>query len=84
MTNSLATFQCLINMVITEMHNCKAYIDDAIICIKEPDQQLKPIREFFKRRSKAKLTINLANTEFGHESLTFLEHIAGQGQVKPL
>ena len=71
MKNSPATFQRLINMIITELDNCKAYIDDAIIYSEEWDQQIKTTREFFERLSKAKLTINLANSEFCHATLTF-------------
>ena len=39
---------------------------------------------FFDRHSKAKLTVNIAKTEFCHATLTFLGHLVGQGQVKPL
>ena len=69
--NSPATFQRLINMIITRLDNCKAYIDDAIIYREEWNQQIKTIREFFERLSKAKLTITLAKSEFCHASLTF-------------
>ena len=41
--NLPATFQRLINMIITGLDNsyCKAYIDDAIIYSEEWDQQIK-------------------------------------------
>ena len=71
MKNSPATFQSHINMIITGLDNCKAYIDDAIIYSEEWDQQIKTIREFFERLSKAKLTIKLAKSEFCHATLTF-------------
>ena len=71
-------------MIITRLDNCKAYIDDAIIYSEKSDQQIKTIREFFERLSKAKLTINLAKSEFCHATLTFLGHVVGQGQVKPV
>ena len=45
---------------------------------------LQRIRKFFNRLSKAKLTVNLAKTEFCHATVTFLGHLVGQGQVKPL
>ena len=54
MKNSPATFQRLINVVITRLDNCKAYIDDAIIYSEEWGQQIKTIREFYERQSKAK------------------------------
>ena len=71
MKSSPATFQRLINMIITGLDICKAYIDDAIIYSEEWDQQVKTIKEFFERLSKAKLTINLAKIEFCHATLTF-------------
>ena len=71
MKNSPATFQRLINMIKTGLDNCKAYIDDAIIYSEEWDQQTKTIREFFERLSKAKLTINLAKSEFCQATFTF-------------
>ena len=58
MKNSPATFQRLINIIITGLDNCKAYIDDAIIYSEGLDKQIKIIREFFERLTKAKLTIN--------------------------
>ena len=68
---SPATFQRLINMIITGLDNCKSYIDDAIIYSEEWDQQIKTMRDFFERLSKAKLTINLAKSEFCHTTITF-------------
>ena len=70
MKNSPATFQRLINMIIAGLDKCKAYIDDAIIYSEEWDPQIKTIREFFERLSKAKLTINLAKSEFCHATCT--------------
>ena len=64
MKNSPTLFQRLINENITGLHNCKAYIDDAIIYRKAWDQEFKAIRKFFERLSKVKLTINLAKVKF--------------------
>ena len=44
----------------------------------------KDLQRIFERLSKAKLTINLAKSEFCHATLTFLGHVVGQGQVKPV
>ena len=71
MKNSPAPFQRLSNIIITGLDNCKAYIDDAIIYSEEWDKQIKTIREFFERLSKAKLIMNLAKSEFCHATLTF-------------
>ena len=71
MKNSPATFQRLIKMMIMGLDNFKAYIDDVIIYSEEWDQQIKTIRDFFRRLSKANLTTNLAKSEFCHATLKF-------------
>ena len=86
--NKLKALKCclvrLVNSLIFGLDGCKAYIDDAIIYSEEWKQHLEIIREFFKRLSDAKLTINLPKSEFCHASLTFLGHIVGQSQVRPV
>jgi hypothetical protein len=47
MKNSPATFHRLINMVISGLHECDAYIDDAIIFSDEWEEHLKTVRAFF-------------------------------------
>ena len=77
MKKSPATFQRLINGLISELDGCKAYIDDAIIFSDEWKQHIETIRAFFDRLSEAKLTINLAKSEFCHANVTFLGYIVG-------
>ena len=84
MKNSPAKFQRLVNNVICGLDGCDAYIDDVIIYSDSWSDHLQRIRKFFDRLSKAKLTVNLAKTEFCHATVTFLGHLVGQGQVKPL
>ena len=63
MKNSPATFHRLINTI----EHCKAYIDDAIIYNDEWNLHLGAIKAFFDKPSEAKLTINLAKSEFCHQ-----------------
>ena len=84
MKNSPATFQRLVNNVICGLDGCDAYIDDVIIYSDSWSDHLQRIRKFFERLGKAKLTVNLAKTEFCNATVTFLGHLVGQGQVKPL
>jgi hypothetical protein len=42
------------------------------------------IRKFYKRLTEANLTVNLDKSEFCHGTVTFLGHIVGQGQGKPV
>ena len=84
MGNSPATFQCLMNKIISQIDGCEGYIDDAIIYSDTWEEHLEILRKFFKRLSDAKLTINLVKSEFGCGHVTYLDHIVGQGQVKPI
>jgi hypothetical protein len=84
MKNSPATFQRLMNMITFGLDNCDAYIDDVIIYNNTWEDHLETIRKFFDRLSDANLTINLSKSEFCHACVTFLGHIVGQGQVKPI
>ena len=84
MKNSPATFQRLINNVIAGLDGCEAYIDDIIIYSDTWEDHLRIIRSLFKRLTEAKLTINLAKSEFARACVTYLGHVVGQGQVKPV
>ena len=84
MKNSPATFQRLINTIIAGIEHCEAYIDDAIIYNNELNHHLRTIKAFFDKLTEANMTINLAKSEFCHAALTFLGHVVGYGQVKPL
>jgi RNase H-like domain found in reverse transcriptase/Reverse transcriptase (RNA-dependent DNA polymerase)/Integrase zinc binding domain/Integrase core domain len=84
MKNSPATFQRLMNMVISGLEGCDVYIDDAIIHSDLWDDHLQLIRDFFDRLTEAKLTINLAKSDFCHACVTFLGHTVGHGQVRPI
>ena len=84
MKNSPATFQRLIHMVVKDIQGCDAYIDDLIVYSDTWDKHLQILRELFDRLSKARLTVNLLKSEFCHAQVTFLGHIVGQGQVKPV
>ena len=84
MKNSPATFQRLVNKVISGLPNCEAYIDDIVITSDSFNQHLAYIRDFFQRVSDAKLTINLVKSDFCRATVVYLGHVVGQGQVKPI
>ena len=84
MKNSPATFQHFINSIIAGLEHCETYIHDAIIYNKEWNHRLETIKAYFDSLIGAKLTINLPKSEFCHANLTFLGHVVGQGQVKPV
>jgi len=78
MKNSWATFQRMVNKVVDGLHGCDAYNDDLIIYT---DSWLQSVFEWL---SRANLTVNLNKSKFGNAEVTFLGHIVGNGQVKPV
>ena len=84
MKNAPATFQRLINNVISGIDGCEAYIDDVLIYSDTWEEHLQILRTFFDRLSSAMLTVNLVKSEFGCARVNYLGHIVGQGQVKPI
>ena len=81
MKNSSATFQRLVNTVISGLDGCDAYIDDVIIHNNTFEDHLQSIRKLFNRLSDANLTINLSKSEFCHAVVTFLCHEVGRGKL---
>ena len=59
MTNSPATFQRLMNQVISDLDDCECYIDDVVIYSDTFEQHMKQIHQFFERVSMANFTVNL-------------------------
>ena len=79
-----ATFQRFNNSVTSGIDGCDPYIDDANIYSNTWEEHLSTIRQFYDRLSEAKLTINLSKSELACATVTFLGHVVGQGQVKPI
>ena len=84
MQNSPATFQRLINQVISGLTGCDAYIDDVIVYSETWSEHVKIMYKLFEKLSDAKLTVNLCKCEFGKATVTFLGHVVGQGNIKPV
>ena len=84
MRNAPATFQRLINTVLTGMPGCEAYLDDVVLFSATWSEHIDQVRELFCRLSAARLTINLAKCDFGKATVTYLGRVVGGGQVRPL
>ena len=84
MKNSAATFQRMVKTVIRDLEGCEGYIDDVVIYSSDWTEHLKRIKAFFERISKANLTINLVKSDFGQDTVNYLGHVVGQGQVRPI
>ena len=84
MKHSPATFQRLMNQVISDLDDRECYIDDVVIYSDTFEQHMKQIHQFFERISIANLTVNLVKSEFCHATVEYLGYIVGQGQIKPV
>lgn len=82
--NAPATFQRLVNLVLSGVPNCNAYLDDLVIYSSDWHEHLSLLRTVFTRLASASLTINLAKCEFGKATITYLGKVVGQGQVRPV
>ncbi len=84
MRNAAATFQRLINLVLTGVPNCYAYLDDLVIYSTDWSEHVSTLHEVFNCLENASLTLNLAKCDFGQATITYLGREVGQGQVRPI
>lgn len=84
MRNAPSTFQRLINIVLSGVPNCNAYLDDLVIYSTDWEEHVSILRVVFECLKQASLTLNLAKCEFGQATITYLGRKVGQGQVKPV
>ena len=82
--NALAAFQHMINNIIRNLEGCETYNDDVIVFGSTWEEHLSRVKELFCRLKEANLMVNLVKSEFGHAYLTYLGHIVGQGEVRPV
>ncbi len=82
--NSAATFQRLVNRVVADIDNCEAYVDDLLVYSQTWEEHMRQLHQLFEKLSQAGLTVNLVKSEFCHANVTYLGHVVGQGQVRPM
>ena len=72
MKNAPATFQRVINSVISGMEGFDAYIDDLVLYSGNWEDHIQLLRKFFGRLRDAHLTVNLSKSEFCRARVVFL------------
>ncbi|XP_076043873.1 uncharacterized protein LOC143026963 [Oratosquilla oratoria] len=82
--NSPATYQRLINSLITGLPGVRSYLDDIIIYSNTWEEHLTQLYNFLSFADQARLTLNLAKSEFGQAQVAYLGHAVGNSMVKPL
>ncbi|CAL9695804.1 unnamed protein product [Knipowitschia caucasica] len=84
MRNAPASFQRLVNTVLSGLSNCNAYLDDLILHSATWEEHMSILTKVFSRLAQASLTVNLAKCEFGRATVTYLGREVGEGQVRPV
>lgn len=84
MRNAPATFQRLMQKVLSVVKNCEAYLDDVLIYSNSWEEHIKTLREIFAQLNEASLTINLAKCEFCKAVVTYLRKQVEHGQIRPV
>lgn len=82
--NAPATFQRLMNRVISGLEGCAVYLDDLVVFSDSWESHLKRIRAVLQRLSDARLTVNLEKCEFAKATVTYLGKVVGNGKVRPV
>ena len=77
------SFQRLMEMVIHNLSNILAYIDDILVHTKDHGKHLEILDELFTRYRKHGLKINLSKSFFGATEVSYLGFKLTQGKIKP-
>lgn len=84
MRNAPATFQRLVNVVLADVPNCTAYLDDIVVHSSSWEEHVATLAEVFRRIAAASLTLNLAKCDFEKATVTYFGKEVGQGEVRPI
>ncbi|XP_076040903.1 uncharacterized protein LOC143025315 [Oratosquilla oratoria] len=82
--NAPATFQRLMNRLTAGMDGVRCYLDDIVVFGDTWELHLSRLKSLLAVLAANNLTVNLAKSEFGHARVTFLGHVVGQNEVRPV
>ena len=81
--NAPATFQRLMNQLVTGIDNCAVYIDDLVVFSDTWKDHLVHLEKVLARLAEASLVLNLKKCEFVKAHVQYLGYVVGQGKVCP-
>jgi hypothetical protein len=82
-TGSAATFQNLVDKMLTGLDFAAGYIDDIVIWSEDFPSHLQHVAEVLERIRNAGFTVKAKKCNAGMFYVTYLGHVVGQGVVKP-
>lgn len=71
--NVPATFQRLVNIVLSGLSRCKAYLDDIVIHSSSWHDHIHQLKAMFSKLHDANLTLNLSKCQFGQATVKYLK-----------
>ena len=82
--NALVNFMCVMNDVFRTSIDgfVIVYLDDILVFSKSWEEHVKHVNLVLDTLKKERLYVNLLKCEFGKNSLVYLGHIIGGGQLK--
>ena len=85
LTNAPATFQRLMDFVLTGLHwsHCLVYLDDVIIFGKTFDEHLERLQVVLNRLNQAGLTLKPSKCQWAKLEVRFLGHLISGDGIKP-
>ncbi|KAL6484124.1 hypothetical protein MHYP_G00061690 [Metynnis hypsauchen] len=82
--NAPATFQRLMTIVLGDVLNCDAYLDDIVVYSDTWEPHMQLLETVFTRLREASLVLNLGKCKFGKCVVAYLLKVVGNGMVRPL
>ena len=84
LTNAPATFQCLMESCLEELHLnwCIIYLDDVIAHAKTPQEHIERLQGVFKKLWKAGLKLKPSKCEFFKDCIAYLGHIVSKDGIE--
>lgn len=76
--NAPATFQHLVNTVLSGLSGCEAYLDDIVVYSSSWTDHIQQLHTVFGSLRDANLNLNLAKYEFGQATVTYLGKVVGR------
>ena len=80
LTNAPASFQRLMESCL-HLQYCIIYLDDIIVFLKMPDEQIKWLRSVFEKLDHAGLHLKLSKCEFFKKIVEYLKHIISKNDI---
>ena len=84
LTNAPATFQCLMQSGLSNLHlqYCIIYLDDIIVFSKTLEEHLTRLQAVFQKLKKAELKLKPSRCEFFKQESTYLGHVVSKNGIQ--